>query len=269
MKVFWFIFSLLIGSVFADVDITAPDSGQRLRVSSGTVEVEVTWDDDGNAPSLDDFNSFDIILCTGPNEDIQRVAYLAQGLRPADLDGTYRAEIQASAGANGNYFIQIYSAISTAQFTIHYTPRFTLSGMTGSETPSGSGAPPSPQINIPNGGASAVDSASFTIPYTLQTGRTRYAPMQSQPGSTTTHTTWSRRFPTSAVTYYSSLRASPNVASTITPGWSYSKTSYINDATPAPHPSINGWYRAGERIRSVTSRNPAASDIRQKRRWLD
>ena len=85
-------------------------------------------------------------------------------------------------------------------------------------------------------------------PYTMQTGVSRFAPMQMQPQSAVTAQTWTRKFPTSSVSLYSTLRKSPDKLTTITPGWSYTLPSDYNYATPAPFPSDNGgWYNPKDR----------------------
>ena len=106
------------------------------------------------------------------------------------------------------------------------------------------GAAPSDQISA-SGKASEDTSASFTIPYTLQSGLRRYAPMQMQPGTKVTATTWTRAFPTSAVTFYSTKGPKPNALVTTTPPWSYSYSSEVNWASVAPYPT--NWYPASQR----------------------
>ncbi|RPA93154.1 cell wall synthesis [Choiromyces venosus 120613-1] len=71
-------------------------------------------------------------------------------------------------------------------------------------------------------------SASMAIPYTLQTGPTRYAPMQTQPGQSITATETRRQYPTSAYTIFTTKGPIPNIQATITQGWDYTVTSKIN-----------------------------------------
>ncbi|ODV94044.1 hypothetical protein PACTADRAFT_50939 [Pachysolen tannophilus NRRL Y-2460] len=266
---------LFISIVCGDVSISSPTSGQTYTVSDGTVSVEVEWIDSGADPSLSDVESYTFTLCTGSNTDIDPISTLDTVSASSLSSYAYNASIDASAGASGEYFIQVYAAYSDG-YTIHYTDRFTLDDMTGSKEPSGSGDSPDAQTSISDTtttDTSAVDtSASFSITYTLQTGRTRYAPMQQQPGTTITATTWSRRFPTSAVTYYTTLEPSPNVWSTITPGWSYTMSSLVNYATPALDPSENGgWYAASEKLKSASYSSISGATItetaKKRKRW--
>lgn len=148
--------------------------------------------------------------------------------------------------------MQIYAAYR-AGYTLHYSGRFTLKGMDGVLTVT---FPPVNYITGPDGGTSittgaagaVIDTRSFTVPYTKQTGISRFAPMQQQPGDSVTATEWTRKYETSAVTYFSKLQSSMEQLTTITPGWSYTRPSDYNYATPAPFPTNNGgWYNPEER----------------------
>ena len=139
--------------------------------------------------------------------------------------------------------------------TIHYTPRFQLTSMGGTTAYTYSGSvEPVPQTSIQttttnNAQATTIDSRSFTVPYTKQTGTSRFAPMQMQPNTKVTASTWTRQFATSAVTYYSTFGSLPEQATTLTPGWSYTISSGANYATRAPMPSANGgWYKPSQRL---------------------
>ncbi|VEU21841.1 DEKNAAC102850 [Brettanomyces naardenensis] len=255
---------LLAAAVNADVGITSPADGSTVQASSGTVSVDLQWKDDGVAPDLNEATAFTFKLCTGPNSNIQGIDVVKTVSAGSISGDKYTAKFDASQYASGLYYVQIYTTFSTGGYTIHYSPRFSVTGLTGSTAASGSGDPPAAQESIPG---AAVDSKSFTIPYTAQTGITRYAPMQMQPGSTITVTTWSRIFPTSAVTYYTTMKPSPDVSSTITPGWSYSMESLINQATPAAFPSEVGWYPASQRLESATLERSLRKI--KKRRWDD
>ncbi|ODV59897.1 glycoprotein [Ascoidea rubescens DSM 1968] len=262
--------------VSSDVSISKPLSGQTFSVSGDEIIIDVKWVDSGAEPKIEEIVSYTFTLCTGSNSDITAVDVLGSNILASKITNNYfEAKIDPTAGENGVYYIQIFSVYPTG-YSIHYSHRFKLSGMTGKDEASGSlnDPPPSAQYSFKKTGTETetdeapgtIDSASFTIPYTLQTGRTRYAPMQTQPGSKVTATGWTRRFPTSAVTFYKTAKPSPVVYSTITPGWSYSRTSYFNYATPAPYPSDNGgWYGASERLIAPVKMNP----ISLRRRWLN
>lgn len=227
--------------------------------------IPIKWKDDAYLPSLDYVDSITFVLCTGPNSKIKPLNTI-KAISMDDLDGdVYNAVFDSSVAADGLFYVQLYAALKNADGSIiQYTPRVLLSGMTGSLAPSGEGQPPQGSVSLNN----AVDiSKSFTVPYTEQTGKTRYAPMQMQPDSTITATTWSRRFPTSAVSYFKSPMGTGSCSSTITPGWSYTMSSLVNMATPAPFPSVVGWYPASERLVSATLNGN--HQHQRRKRWDD
>lgn len=234
MKLFSLVLLLVFHIVVADVLILKPELGKTYTVTGSLVSVELAWVDSGEAPSLDGVDLYTFTLCTGLNSDITAVKTLASNEKAADK--SFTVAIPADAGASGVYFIQIYATFLSG-YLIHYTNRFNLNGMTGLSKTSGLILDLPPQAQVSATTATTTDitatmdvTASFTVPYTLQTGIYRFAPMQTQPGSSVTATTWTPQFPTSAVTYYSKPRPSPDHALTITPGWLYSKTSYVNEA---------------------------------------
>lgn len=222
--------------------------------------MDIKWDDDGLSPSADSFTSLTVVLCTGSNSNIQAVLTIASGISPDSK--SYSASIPVGVGASGVYFIQLY-AVYPSGYSIHYTSRFELDSMTGSVKPTGllnDNAPPAVQ-KVNNNGANndgeatntltlpADISKSFTVPYPQQTGLIKFAPMQSQPGLTVTKLLWSRKYPTSAVTYYTTRRASLDCLSTVTPGWNYDRISLPNGASPAENPtSVGSWYPATKNL---------------------
>lgn len=269
---FWLLLVALVARVFADVSISEPATGNSYDATSGAVVVSVKWVDDttdtGSATSLSKVTKYAIVLCTGTNTQIQPVKSFTTSLPSSSL--LFDASIDKSTGPNGDYFIQVFAQYPSG-YTIHYTNRFVLTGMTGAASLftfpanmfSVTGQAPSPAFSINGEGTptASIDSASFTVPYTLQTGQTRYAPMQTQPGTTITYTMYSNRHATSAYTPYTSLSPSPNVFSTITPGWSYTVTSTFNSASVAGYPTY--YYPASSRVQQ------ASLSAANKRRWLD
>lgn len=255
--------SCLFHSAVADVTIYSPAKGKSYKASGGSVTVPLKWIDDGNYPPLKKIQYYTFALCYGPNSDVSNVHYIAKQISPDDITVTkgtegnlysYDSIIPAATVGNGQFYIQVYAVVKGEGDTIHYTPRFSLSGMTGpvSTYTYSDTTQPNAITEIYTGPATTVatiDSASFSVTYTLQTGKTRFAPMQMQPGSKITAKSWKRKFATSKVTYYSTFRKSLDQLSTITPGRSYIVTSDINYATPAPMPSENGgWYNPTKRM---------------------
>lgn len=262
----------LLLKVLADVDISSPPSGRRYTADNGRVTIPVEWED--SAPDEDDqfsltkAETYSILLCTGsasyPIECFDTLVDAEEYTEGSD-DFSQNVRIDADACDDGFYFLQIYVTFGASKATTHYTNRFELRDMTGSTrtltvaNTFENGSPP----DQTDGADTAVPSSLFSITYTRQTGRTKYAPMQMQPGSSVTASTWSRKHATSAITtYYSALRPSPNCYSTITPGRSYTYTSLHNWAAVAPTPSVR--YNPRERV------TPASlSQAAKRKRWLD
>lgn len=101
-----------------------------------------------------------------------------------------------------------------------------------------------------------VVAQGFNIPYTMQVGAVRYAPMQRQPGSAITARTVSMQYPTSAFTLYTTIKGPPDAVTTTTMPWTYVVTSLENTASPVAAPSTT----------AATSLN---AQQRYLRRWAD
>ena len=264
-----FLISVLISAVavMADMEFTAPNAGKTYTASGGKVSVEIKWDDDGSDLNFKDIKKYIVSLCTGPNDDIECTSIE----QVSDLTKkSYTASIDASAFPNGWYYFQMYNTYDLG-ISILYTDRFQLKGMDGGSKTFGSTMSLSVALTATGDAPAAatqaddkpIDSRSFSITYAKQSGKTKYAPMQTQPGSTITYKSMSRRFATSSYSAYSTYRKSPNVMTTLTPDWDYKPASKPNYATVAPYP--NTAYPASERITATASLTSAA----KKRRWLD
>lgn len=247
-----------IVTVLAEVNITKPAQGDSFSGSGGTANVEIQWDID-NLYLAEKVTNFTVLLCTGQDEaiDCQEKPLISGSSLKADLK---TVKLSSDKVANGEYFFQFYIQYPGGVALIAYSYRFKLTGMTGANSftapISATGPPPSFAFSYP------VDSSLHSVPYTKQTGVVRYAPMQSQPGSKVTHSTWSRRFPTSSVSYYSTYRSRPNVLTTTTIPWTYSRTSAANWASTAAYPTE--FYPASSRVTKAS-----LSTAAKKKRWLD
>ncbi|EJS43210.1 kre9p [Saccharomyces arboricola H-6] len=250
----------LVSCVLGDVNIVSPNSKSTFSPSGGSVSVPVEWMDNGAYPPLSKFSWFTFSLCTGPNTKIDCIATIAKKIYPSDLTKddsvySYTATFASTLTGDGQYYIQVYAWVDNQGSTIHYTPRFQLTSMAGATDYTYSDTvAPTPQTSIQttttnDAPATSIDSRSFTVPYTKQTGTSRFAPMQMQPNTKVTATTWTRKFSTSAVTYFSTFGSLPQQGTTVTPGWSYTISSGVNYATPASMPSDNGgWYKPSKRL---------------------
>ncbi|KAK9469343.1 hypothetical protein V1512DRAFT_201605 [Lipomyces arxii] len=230
------LFFTFIVSVVADIDFTAPGAGASYPATN---LLNVRWTDSNRNPSIDDMTTTTIYLCTGPNSAINCFYPFVVGANLAALDGTYAATVLTSSAASGLFFLQMTSVLADGGYVINYSPRFTLTSMTGTLVPSGSGAAPPREYHPLTSITSDTDA---TIPYQYQSlWSTKYAPMQNQPGSTITAKSMRRLYPTSAVSFYFTTGTmQPLVESTTTLGWSYTPTSLINAASPQPLPSEDG-----------------------------
>ncbi|QLG75028.1 hypothetical protein HG535_0H03550 [Zygotorulaspora mrakii] len=246
-----FLFSLL-GAVLGDVTVVSPERGQTFSGSSGTVSITVEWMDNGAYPPTNRITSYDFTLNYGPNDNIDAVGPIRRRVAASDVTRSsnnvysYTVSFRSDFCGNGQYYIQVFSAVdgSRDSYTINYSPRFRLTSMQGSTTftytdTTQPGGQTRAYTNTQTSSAS-IDTRSFTVPYPMQTGISRFAPMQLQPATRMTATTWTRRFTSSAVTYYSTFRTTLDQVTTITPGWSYTLPSGFNRASPALYPSQNG-----------------------------
>ncbi|KAL2842950.1 hypothetical protein BJY01DRAFT_198876 [Aspergillus pseudoustus] len=80
----------------------------------------------------------------------------------------------------------------------------------------------------------AVDP--YTVPYPLQTGPTRYAPMAKKPGTAIPTTSPTPQFPASPYKIATAYLEPGTVETTLTASETVSVTMMENTAAPAPHP---------------------------------
>lgn len=245
-------------AVHADYDITAPVANAAL-VASTPITVQFT--DNGNVPTFAEMALTRVLLCTGPNSAIHCFDTAVGTFTPSASLTSYSANLAplAAMGSNGPYYFQFYSTTSGSGYSIEYSQRFTLTGMTGSYRASSGGDtdPPTGSTNLggSGGGPSQEDLLSLNqVPYSLQTGATRYAPVQQQPGTRVTHRlSASQRFPTSSVSLFTTYTMRPLQRTTYTPSWTYTITQAQNYAATQPSPT--GYYAASEALsRSIAAK---------------
>lgn len=122
---------------------------------------------------------------------------------------------------------------------INYSSRFSLSGMTGTfpanvaeavKGITGTDGPASQNNIKDNANAGAAGAAGgFSVAYTLQTGLTRYAPMQGKPGTKITAKQASAQYPTSAVNLAKTFLPTPVQVTTMTMSGTYALASSIEN----------------------------------------
>ena len=133
------------------------------------------------------------------------------------------------------------SAATVGGQVINYSSRFTIQGMTGAwtstaaqadfKTVSGTGGPSTQNqvSNNPAGGAGAgAAGGSYTIPYQMQTGLTRYAPMQLIPGSKITAKVTGPQFSSSAIQFAKAFLPTPSEVTTMSASATFSVSSIEN-----------------------------------------
>lgn len=249
MLTYFLLITLVLGTVFADVKF-----GELKDSYSATGNIEISWKDDGKEPTVKKLTSIKFLLCTGPNDAIHCFdTPLAQGISPALKSTKVDLSVARQLGATGMYYIQMAAESNENGILLHYSPRFKLKDMTGAYKPTTGGDTEPPKAEDQASNSAAAGSA---VTYTKQTGKTKVAPMQSQPGtSVNLKRKRSRMYPSSAVTYYKTPRKNAAAATTLTPSWSYTFLKLTNYASPRPKPTK--YYAASEAlVRSFRTLSP-------------
>lgn len=126
---------------------------------------------------------------------------------------------------------------------INYSDRFNIPTMTGNTPPTyakaadavdGTDGPPT-QNNIANDVAAAAPPAAdgpFAVPYALQTGLTRYAPMQGVPPTKISAKNYTPLHPTSSYKVATAFLPTATVQKTVTQSQTFSVSSRENTVSP-------------------------------------
>ncbi|KAK5127764.1 hypothetical protein LTR85_004880 [Meristemomyces frigidus] len=221
-------------------------------VPAGTISV--AWTDSGS-PAISTLTTYTLTLIVGGNDDATQLpltAIEAQGEFSTGntASGTVTAGLAGST-ANG-FFLKMVSVSSDGGTITTYSDRFTMTGMTGT-TPAtyldavtaldGSTAGPA-LVDDVSTDSSATSAAAggdmFTIAYNLQTGLTKYAPMQPVPPTKITAKTFTPLFPTSAYTIATTWMPQASILTTITESQTFSVSSMENTATAQANPTDDG-----------------------------
>ncbi|GAV52317.1 hypothetical protein ZYGR_0AG03080 [Zygosaccharomyces rouxii] len=256
-------FFLLVCHVLGQVNVDSPNYGSKYDLSSGSAMITVKWSViESPGPKKQEILEYLFTLVSGPNNNIEAFGALGKADAKQVEKQEFTFALKNTAGANGWYYIQVM-ALTEEGHVIQYSPRFQLTGMVGGRTPQPATDAMTPSrearfttLNI----LANMNSMSFSVPYYMQTGLAKFAPMQTQPATKVTRKSWSRVYPTSSFTYYKTKKKEPEQLTTVTPGWSYGLPSEWNDATPAPDPLDNGgWYHPSQRL-SLTPRKVNADE---------
>ncbi|KAK4960127.1 Cell wall synthesis protein kre9 precursor [Elasticomyces elasticus] len=234
------ILAALTPYVLADVEVTTPAAGGQIPV--GTLNIE--WQDSGVAPALSALTSYTIQLVVGGNEATSQTPLITCA-NAALFSAGSSASCVVPAGVAGptvnGFFLQFTSVASEGGTVINYSNRFTITGMTGTTGAAqaqavtalgGATAGPPTQNNVNNGqaagGGAAAGGAEFTVPYNLQTGLTKYAPMQPVPPTKMTVNNYTPLYPTSAYTVATTWMPLPSIATTLTASQTMSAAAQSN-----------------------------------------
>ncbi|GAQ47225.1 beta-1,6-glucan boisynthesis protein [Aspergillus niger] len=254
-------------TAFADIEFIEPTAGAVIR--AGDV-VTAHWRDSGALPRLASLVQYDLYLCAGgdtagsnvralsmfsplvrtlliPRSSIQEdVALLVKdALFTRGNSVSFNIDPEVGGNDANAYFLRI-AASGPETSVVNYSDRFTLTNMTGSFSPTvlnGLHSAMHPTDSFPS---SLEDdnheelrkrqvAGPFTIPYQLQTGPTRYAPMAKKPGSTIPPGTPTPQYPTSAYSVATTYLPQATVQMTLSASETYSVVSIENTASPAPH----------------------------------
>ncbi|GKZ22818.1 hypothetical protein AbraIFM66951_006612 [Aspergillus brasiliensis] len=235
----------LLSSALADIEFIDPAAGAVIR--AGDV-VTAHWRDSGALPRLASLVQYDLYLCAGgdtagSNEDVALLvkdALFAKG-------NSVSFKIDSEVGGNdvNAYFLRIAASGPEAS-VVNYSDRFTLTNMTGSFSPtimngiysalySTDPSPPGHEDENHEELRKRQVAGPYTIPYQLQTGPTRYAPMAKKPGSTIPAGTPTPQYPASAYSIATTYLPQATVQVTLSASETYSVISIENTASPAPH----------------------------------
>lgn len=257
---------------YCDLAIVYPKLNATYTPNKNKVNIDVQWIDDRSDPIYDDITNLTISLCNGPNDNITIVDTLVDNLSTRDNDikvngkgqtrnWNYDVEFAANTTNEGIYFLQIVSLFKST-FTIHYSSRFNLVGMSGTKNGSlpvynvMTDSPPADTLTDRESSSSiSVNSKSYSIPYLEQTGSVKYAPMQPLVAKTITASRWEGQ----ETTYnpyknfhYTKMEKKPNVEYTITQPPTYSFVEASN--TISGLDANLSWYNPSERVKSPSLR---------------
>lgn len=220
---------------FADVEFVTPVAGGSP--AAGTLAV--TWKDSGTAPLLSALTTYTLQLIVGGNDATTQTA-LTSTTGTVSTDSASLAVAATLAGSTTNgFFLKMISVASEGGTIINYSSRFTITGMTGT-TPAtaitavtaldGATAGPATENDVTTdaGTTAAAAGGEFTVPYNLQTGLTKYAPMQPVPPTKITQKNYTPLYPTSSYSIATTYLPQASIATTMTESQTFSVVSIEN-----------------------------------------
>ncbi|KAK4544049.1 hypothetical protein LTR36_004547 [Oleoguttula mirabilis] len=229
---------------------TTPAAG--ASVAAGTISV--AWENSGS-PAISTLSTYTLTLIVGGNDAATQLPLTA-----IEADGDFTTGNTASgavtaglAGSTTNgFFLKMVSVSSDGGTITTYSDRFTMTGMTGTTAATyltavtaldGATAGPALVDDVSTDTATTAAAAAadeYTVPYNLQTGLTKYAPMQPIPGTKITAKTYSAMYPTSAYTVATTYLAAASIVITVTESQTFSASSMENTAAAVANPTDDG-----------------------------
>lgn len=222
----------------------------KLASPTAGVATTVTFTDAGGSPNLAQLVNSQAQLWVGGwdastatvVQDLGVLQYAAGSVLTVTIDKT-----KAGLTTNG-FYIKTISAVNGGGTVINFSERFTIAGMTGVTPPqfitaaaAAAAAPPAAQVQgVNNGGGNNggnPDAGAYGVPYTLQTGLTKYAPMQPVPPTKITKKNATPLFPTSAFVIAKTFLPIPSIVKTITNPQTFSVSSMENTAAAQAQPT--------------------------------
>ncbi|KAF3037650.1 hypothetical protein E8E12_006002 [Didymella heteroderae] len=248
----------LVPLVSAGIKFTSPAAGDKL--TAGTA-IEVEWEEGGSGPSISDLTTYQLILVGGGQKDEeQQVVKVLTTAGNFALGGNKASALVDATGLPGAskpanaYFVKMVAVAKAGGEYTAYSDRFSYSGMTGAwgtnvkfDDVSGTDGPAAKDPTSNAAGGAVGEDSDYAVEYTMQTGPTRYAPMQPVPPKTVTAKNTKPLYPTSSVVIATTFLPIPSIQTTITQSQTFSVSSGVNTVAAAPHPTddmqkfLNRW----------------------------
>ncbi|TVY92983.1 Cell wall synthesis protein [Lachnellula willkommii] len=214
----------------------------------GGTSFTVEWKDDGSAPALADLSTYQLFLYSGSGTSpTQLYAAASNGVYTTGNSVAVTVPVGVGGSTTNAYFFGLMSTATAGGTITTYSSRFTLTGMSGTfpaavitaNAAVTDTSPPATVNNLADSGSASSTQAegNFGIAYTLQTGLTKYAPMQPVPPTAITKTDTAPLNPTSAVQFASTFMPNPSQVTTLTQSQTFSISSHANTAATQSSPT--------------------------------
>ncbi|PYI25434.1 beta-1,6-glucan boisynthesis protein [Aspergillus indologenus CBS 114.80] len=245
-----FLLAALFPQALADVEFVIPKSGAVLQIGDVLM---AQWRESGRLPPISDLLHYDLYLCAGGEVAGTYVGLLSLHMIYEDVALLSKGNVFARGNSisftldpslretdANTYFLKMVSW-GTGASVINVSEQFTITNMTGPVSTSvlHSLPPDSPlsdcEMSRHHELRKRQVEEALTVPYQLQTGPTRYAPMAKKPASTIPAKLPTPQFPASAYTIATTYLPPATVQVTLSASVTYSVASIENTASPAPH----------------------------------